>query len=269
MVQIVDVLIGTLGGAIVLILWRWQWLRREKRLILSNRPMHDELRFDTVRTDEDDQFYSGRVIERLRARVIEGRVEIHWQFRSPYVHKGFVLSAKERRNSEAWEDLPFEPHQDSGSWIECFKHGDSRTFLFTVKKTYRFFFGLFGDDNVDVVYDQISFSLRKGRYLKEKAEHLRDRTAVLTEAKTYLALEGELRGFAGKTRQKPELPKPEHRAVAKLQERLSHHCSITDYVETKRSEIESHPSWTADRKRIELDRLEQLAEELSLEEASE
>lgn len=267
MVQLLDTLIAAVCGFAGLIVLRWLWFRRERRRLLKSRPLHDDMRFEVVRSDEDDQTFSGRVIRRLRTRVIEGRVEIHWQFHPQFIHKGFVLTGKCRSNQGPWEPLAFEPYQDSGSWIECFNLGESRSYVFTIKKTYRFFFGLVRDDEVEVVYDQISFSVRKGRYLKEKAELMHDRAQLLTEVKQYAQLENDIRAAMRGPREPRVAPPTTRSPVESLESRFNRRSSLSDFVETKRAEILAHPSWSDERKRAEIDKLEELAEEAALEEA--
>ncbi len=183
--------------------------------------------------------------------------------------QGRAAEAFAERNDRSWEPLAFEPHQDSGSWIECFNYGESRSYLFTIRKTYRFFFGLLADDEVEVVYDQISFSLRKGKFLKEKAELLRDRTQVMREAKEYTILEAEIRAMVsgGSTRKPAITSGRESDVVSKLQDRFARKSALADFVETKREEIQANRAWSDERKRVELERLEQLAEEASLEDS--
>jgi len=85
-------------GAMVFVLWRWKWLRRERRRFSAFSNGYSD-RFDSEKfQDEDDRLYTGRVISRLRTHLIEGRVEIHWEYRRQFIHRGFVLTAKCRRN---------------------------------------------------------------------------------------------------------------------------------------------------------------------------
>jgi hypothetical protein len=144
----------------------------------------------------------------LRFQVIEGRMKIHWEFDPKFVHRGFMLIAKRRRNEGDWLPLALEAHQDSGSWIECFNYGESRSYLFTVKSTYRFFFGMFDEPADEVVCDQISFSVRKGRYLKEKKELIRDRRELLEELNGYMRAGRELKGTMSVLSEKSASPPP-------------------------------------------------------------
>jgi hypothetical protein len=265
MVQLLDVLIGLLVAFVLFSALRWMWFQDERKRLIENKPANDEERFDRIGGDEDDQTHSGRVIRKLRSRLIEGRVEIHWQYNEEYIHRGFVLTGKSRRNDGPWEPLAFEPHQDSGSWIECFNYGESRSYLFTVKKRYYFFFGLFANDDIDIVYDQISFSVRKGKYLKEKKEVMRDRRELLGEVKEYAKLESELRGMARQYHKSRESVPTSDPRVSKLEQNFKRHSEMTDFIEKKVEEINAHATWSAERKAREIERLNQMAEEIALE----
>lgn len=265
MQEVLNTVMGVLLSFIGLAIWRWVWFRQERSRLIRNESALDEARFERNGGDEDDQTYSGRVIKRLRSRLIEGRVEIHWQYNSEYIHRGFVLTGKSRRNDGPWEPLAFEPHEDSGSWIECFNYGESRSYLFTVKKKYHFFFGLFADDDIDIVYDQISFSVRKGKYLKEKKEVMRDRRELLSEVKEYAKLESELRGMARQFQKNRDTISSSDPRVARLEQNFKRHSEMSDFIEKKTEEINAHPTWSAERKAREIERLNQMAEEIALE----
>src|SRR5258708_3291736 len=131
--EVMNALTGILVGLIVLVIVRWSWLYNERRLLFHFPTRFDE-RFDPEHSDDEaDRIYQGRIIERLRSHLIEGRVEIHWEFRPEFIHRGFIVTAKSRRNDGDWQTLAMEPFQDSGSWIECFNYGESRSYVFTVK----------------------------------------------------------------------------------------------------------------------------------------
>lgn len=267
MVQVIDALIAAACGCLGLVLWRWSWLRAERRRLVREAPLDGDVRFEDIRADEADQFFSGRVIRRMRTRVVEGRVEIHWQYHPEYIHKGFFLTGKCRRNDGAWEPLAFEPHQDSGAWSECLNLGESRSYLFTVKKVHRFFFGIFPNDEVETVCDQISFSVRKGKYLKEMSEVMRDKTQLANDTFDYTESVKRLRGVmtSGKDEPQPQAPLQEG-TVSRLEARLRERAELTEFIERKRAEILGHPTWTRTRKKAEIEKLEQLAEEAALEE---
>ncbi len=265
MVQFVDVLIAIALGSIGLVLLRWFWLRSERRKIIEQSKdftnYDNDSRFnEPLNEDEYDRTYSGRILKKLRSKLIEGRVEIHWQFYPHYIHRGYVLTAKCRRNDSGWEHLALEGTEDSGSWVECFNYGESRSYVFTVKKTYHCFFGLISNDEVEVLYDQISFSMRKGRYLKERKELIRDRKELLSEVKDYVTLEAELRKMAGGPKA-PELPND---PIAKLEGRYKKQRQYADFIEKQEAEIRANPNWTDERKEKEIDRLHEMAEEQML-----
>lgn len=258
-----------LAFIVVFLMWavgaRLLWIQRERKKLVSNDPEKQAERLDPeFSEDERDKTYTGRVIRKLRVRVIEGRVEINWQFNPEYVHRGFFLTGKNRRNDGAWEPLAFEPHQDSGSWEECFNYGESRSYLFTVKKTYYFFFGILGEQGFDIVYDQISFAVRKGRYLKEKKEVFRDRREVLEEVKAYSKAASELREMFDKSRRVSGSGQGRGRASSEFAERLSKLREIDDAVEQMEAEILAHPTWSEERKREEIERVKDLADEMRL-----
>src|SRR5581483_8433938 len=264
MVSVTDQLLALCGVLLALVLWRWLWFTSErKRLIKSGR--FDDDRFERMNFDEDEQEFSGRVIRRLRSRVVEGRVEISWQFNPEYVHRGFILTGKCRRNDGGWEPLAFEPYEDSGSWHECFNYGESRSYLFTVKKTYRFFFGLFRDDQVEVVYDQISFSVRKGKYLKEKKELMHDRKELLLETKEYAKVVAELRLMAREHGEQRGTLRSGDPKSAKLRQAFAKQSAMTDALEQLMREIEARADWSPERKQREIEKLQQMAEEAALE----
>ena len=262
---IIDPLICVLAGLMVLVLLRWLWLRRERRRLTKISSRYDTERFNPdVCDDEDDKTYAGRVIKRLRSRLIEGRVEIHWEYNAPFIHRGFVLTAKSRRNDGDWQPLALEPYQDSGSWIECFNYGESRSYLFTVKKAYRFFFGLFGEQPDEIVYDQISFSVRKGKFLKEKKELIQDRTALLSEVKEYVRAEQDIRKMMNvRPESTASLPK-EETMVDRLEKRRKARSELADYIDQKTAEINAHSNWSEERKRREVEHLQQIVEEAQL-----
>lgn len=262
---VVNTLICVLVGSIFFVLWRWSWLRGERRKLIRASPAYDE-RFNPHNgSDEDDKTYHGRVIKRLRSQVIEGRVEIHWEYVPGFAHRGFILTAKCRRNAGDWQTLAMEPYQDSGSWIECFNYGESRSYLFTVKKTYRFFFGLFGEPGDEIVYDQISFSVRKGKYLKEKKELIQDRRELLVEVKEYARTEQEIRQMMrAPVASKPSISKPES-LIDKLEKRRQEEMEMANYVETETAKINAQ-SWSDERKSQEIQRLNELMAEMKLEE---
>ncbi len=260
--------VTVLGTLLFLVIWRWLWLRGERRKLITTESTFEKLRFDREHSaDEDDRMYSGRVIERLRSHLLEGRIEISWQFRKEYIHRGFILTGKVRRNDGSWEPLAFEAYQDSGLWEECFNYGESRSYLFTVKKKYHFFFGIFGDDDTEVVYDQISFSVRKGKYLKEKKELIRDRRELLSEVKEYAKLEAELRGMAKKLNGNSDSPRPQiNGKMAKLEKRLEQDRAFNELVQEKEAAILANPNLSEERKKEEIEKLRDLAEEIALEE---
>jgi len=264
MVQFVDALGGLAAVLSTLIVWRWLWFRAERRRIARDRgDGDDDPRFSgSPNEDGHDQAYSGRVVRRLRARLTDGRAEVHWQFRPECVHRGFVLTAKCRRNGGGWEPLALEGCEDSGTWVECFNYGESRSYVFVVKKVYRFFFGLVANDEVEVLYDQISFSMRNGRYLKEKRELIRDRKELLQEVKDYALLESELRRMAGSSQPSwlPDGP------AARLEARARRLRECEDFVERQVEEIRAHPTWTPQRKEQEIQRIREIADEQMLEE---
>lgn len=264
--QVAPSFITAAGILIVLIVWRWLWIRGERRKLVSTESAFEKARFDPeVSRDEDDKTYAGRVITRLRAHVVDGRIEINWRFHPDYIHRGFVLTAKERRHGGSWEPLPFEPHQDSGSWEDSFRYGDIATYLFVVKKTYHFFFGLIPGDDIEIVYDQISFSVRKGQFLKERKELIRDRKELLAEVKEYAALETELRRMAAKAGQHEGSNPQIDAKVAKLEKHLAKRRAFDEVVEKKEAEIRAHPSWSDERKNEEIEKLRDMAEQIALE----
>jgi hypothetical protein len=268
--EILRVFIFVLCGLFFLVLGRWFWLRGEREQLSLTPSSHEAERFDpNTSEDEYDRTYSARVIKRLRTRLIEGRVEIHWEFHPGFIHRGFVLTAKCRRNDREWSVLALEPYQDSGSWIECFNYGESRSYLFVVKKAYRFFFGLFGEPADEIVYDQISFSVRKGKFLKEKAEVLRDRRNVIREAREYHREEQELREILSPKAKPVEAAKASNpiadSKASRLERRLREEAEMEDLIERKTAEINAHPTWTSERKLGEIERLKQRVTEMGLE----
>jgi hypothetical protein len=266
MAEIVDFLIWAVSALLVSVLLRWWWLFRERRKLSRLHSAFEAQRFDTVyEEDEDDKCYSGRVIKILRARVIEGRVEVHWLFHPQFIQKGFELSGKCRRNDGSWEPLAFAPFQDSGSWIECFNYGESRSYLFSVAKKYRFFFGLVSEEPREIVYDQISFSVRKGKYLKERRELIRDRRELGLEVREYLKIERELkRSIASAnaaTRQPIEDPLAEE-----FNSRLTRKTKVADFLEQYITEIRARADWSDERKKRAIEEAELLADEMKFEE---
>jgi hypothetical protein len=206
------------------------------------------------------------VIKRLRSHLIEGRVEVHWEFNPEFIHRGFVLSAKCRRNDGDWQPLAMEPYQDSGSWIECFNYGESRSYLFAVKKSYQFFFGLFGEAADEIVYDQISFSVRKGKYLKEKKELIRDRRELLGEVKEYVRAEQEIRQLVSRRPEStPGINAPQG-LIEKLEKRRKAQSELADYLERETAKINADSSWSEERKLREIERLNEMVAEAKLEE---
>src|SRR5689334_18823124 len=105
MVQIIDALIFFGGFAILIVALRWFWFQSERGKIRKSGRKNDDVRFKRIYSDEDDQTYQGRVIEKLRSHLVLGRVEIHWQFFPQYIHRGFVLTGQCRRNDGGWEAL--------------------------------------------------------------------------------------------------------------------------------------------------------------------
>ena len=266
MAQFVDPLIGIFSALLLLVLLRWVWLSSARRTLSRNVSAPELERFEQdVHEDEDDREYSARVIERLRARVVEGRVEIHWRYRAEYVRKGFVLTGKSRRNDGDWQPLAFEPYEDSGSWIECFNYGESRSYLFTVKKKYWFFFGLFHEEPMEVVCDQISFSVRKGRYLKEKKELIRDRTDLVRAATDYGVVVKEARRVAKQMNAPDEPPAIAETKLERLERIRKSRADMVDYIEKQTAAINSNPAWSPERKEQEIERLTQMLEEMELE----
>lgn len=266
MAEIIDPLIFAVCGLLALVLLRYLWLRNERRKLAKMPSAHYAERFDReLDDDEKDKDYSGRVIKRLRARVIEGRVELTWEYHPSFIHRGFVLTGKGRYGDGDWQPLVFEPFEDSGSWNEGFKYGETRSYLFIVKKQYFFFFGLFGEEPTEIVYDQISVPVRKGRYHKEIAEHLRDRKDVMSELAGYKLAEREAKRVMGFIRdEKPPVPIPETQ-VDKLKKRLHTNTELEDYLEQRTAEINGHPSWSEDRKRQEIKRMHEAKNEMGLE----
>lgn len=262
---VMNALICVLLVLIVLVLWRWRWLRTERRKLTQSSDAFVE-RFDPEHyEDERDQTYHGRVIKRLRSRVIEGRVEVHWEYQPEFVHRGFVLTAKCRRNDGDWQPLALEPYQDSGSWIECFNHGESRSYLFTVKKSYRFFFGLLGEAADEIVYDQISFSVRKGKFMKERAESLKDRNNVHEELIKYLKTGEEIRQIMNpRADSKPAISAPETK-IDKLEKQRKAEVEIAEYIERETAKINAQPGWSEQRKAEEIRRLNEMVTEAALE----
>ncbi len=267
MVQFLDSVVIVVVGLLALLAWRWLWIRNERRRILEKAPMHEDERFECDADDEAEQFFFGRIIRRLRARVIGGRVEIKWQYHPEFIHRGFALTGKCRRNDGTWEPLAFEPHYDSGSWNECFNLGESRSYLFTVKKTYRFFFGLFPGDEVDNVFDQISFSVRKGKYLKEVKEIAKDRNDLIAEGTRGLQLKREF--FKERTKlyegERPTRSRIDER-VANLTKEVDDDAALDDFLEKRFREINEHPTWSPERKAQEKERAQMKVEETRLRE---
>ncbi len=248
-----------------LVVLRWWWLRLEHLKVRSFSADFEE-RFNPERfEDEDDRIYSGRVISRLRSHLIEGRVEIHWEYRPEYIHRGYILSAKCRRNDGDWQPLAMEPFQDSGSWIECFNYGETRSYLFTVTKIYWFFFGVFGEQHDQIVYDQISFSVRKGKYLKEKKELIRDRRELLVEVKEYVKAEQEIRQLTShREHSKAALPEKET-TIQRLEKRRVARSELSQYLEEETAKINSRTDWSSERKMEEIQRLHEMLSEIALE----
>lgn len=265
MVTVIDALICLVCGLALLVILRWMWFRRERRRLASVGRDDDDERFERMRGDEDDQAFSGRVVKRLRSRVIDGRIEIDWQFRKEYIHRGFLLTGKCRRNDGGWEPLAFEPYEDSGSWHECFNYGESRTYVFIVKKKYHMFWGLFGSDDVEIAYDQISFSVRKGKALKEKKELIRDRKELLMETRDYVRLVAELRQLARQHGGGHDTLPDGDPKVAKLRQSFGKQSAMSDALDQMIDEVNANPNWTQERKAREIERLRQLAEEAALE----
>ncbi len=265
MVWVLDTLICAACALLGLVFLRWLWFRLERKRLVSRGRADDDERFERRYGDEDDQTFSGRVIKRLRSRVIEGRIEIDWQFDRHYIHRGFALTGKCRRNDGNWAPLAFDPYEDSGSWHECFDYGESRSYLFAVKKSYRFFFGLFRDDHVEIVYDQISFSVRKGKALKEKRELIRDRKDLLLETRDYVKLVAELRQMAKHHGHPSAAIQDADPKVARLRQTFSKQSAMADALDRMIDEVNANAAWSAERKAREIERLHQLAEEAALE----
>jgi hypothetical protein len=266
MAEFVDPLIGIFSVLLLLVLMRWAWLSSARRKLSRSISAPELERFDPdIHDDEDDKEYSARVIERLRARVVEGRVEIHWKYRAEYVRKGFFLTGKSRQSGGDWRPLEIEPYEDSGSWIEDFNYGESRSYLFTVKKKYWFFFGLFNEEPMEVVCDQISFAVRKGRYLKEKKELIRDRTDLVRAATDYGIAVKEARR-AGRLMNAPdEPPAIAETKLERLERVRKSRAEMVDYIEKQTAAINSNPAWSPERKEQEIERLTQMLEEMELE----
>ena len=265
MVGIIDPLICVLAGLVVLVLWRWIWLKREVRKLSHKNSRYHTERFNAeIYEDEYDKTYAGRVIRRLRCHVLEGRVEIHWEYDPSFIHRGFILTAKCRRNDGDWQTLAMEPHQDSGYWIECMNVGESRSYLFTVKKAYRFFFGLFGEAADEIIYDQISFSARKGKFLKEMREVAQDRTALVNEAYEYGKAEDRVREMMN-ARLGTDSALPKKKSIVEvLEEKRQTRSNLGDYIDQKTAEINANPDWSEERKRREIEHLQQIVEEAQL-----
>src|SRR5215218_5347785 len=186
MVAFVALVVCALVAMCFLVVWRWEWIKSERTRLSRLVPVEDHRFNRDVSADEDDQTYHGRIIKRLRARVIEGRVEVHWEYNPEFILRGFVLTGQFSRNGSTWQPLPLQPQETSGSWIETFNYSETCTYLFTVKKSYWFFGGLLGEEPDEMVGNQISFAVRKGRYRKEKKEQLRDRADLVVEAERYV-----------------------------------------------------------------------------------
>lgn len=260
-----NVVIGVLLALMVFVIWRWKWLRSQRREILERHSLDDH-RFDAgYGGDEDDRLYCGRVIERLRSHLIEGRVEIHWEYRRRFIHRGFILEAKCRRNDGEWQSLAMEPYQDSGSWIECFNFGESRSYVFTVRKDYYFFFGLLGETPVQVIYDQISFSVRKGKFLKEMKELARDKKELYTEMAECSRAEQDFRRELGHRSSSRALPST-NAQLGRLDKRRMEEVAMADYIEAESEKINARRDWSSERKAREIQRLNELASESALEE---
>lgn len=184
---------GLLGAALLIgvaIYLRWRWIQQEKRKIVEQSLPH------AWTDDEYDQTHHGRVIKTIRCRVIEGRVEFRWEFSREYIHRGFELIGWMRKDGEnAWNE--FVRAENTHDWHESMNHGDNRTYAFKVRKVYRFFFGLVAGDEQEVVYDNFSLSVRKGRYLKEKLEVMKDQNALIEETHKFTQGLNRLRKESG------------------------------------------------------------------------
>lgn len=258
MVSVLDALILGVVSLMALVLLRWFWLSRERRKLGRKPSLHEAERFDPdFEGDEKDRTYSGRIIRRLRSSMAPGRVEIHWELHPEFIHRGFVLTGKSRRDEGEWQPLPIEPWEDNGSLTEGFKYGETRSYLFTIKKKYWFFFGLFGEEPTEIVYDQISFAVRSGRYHKEMTEHMRDRTEFLKQVADYGNAEREVR----KVMRERHLTDTR---VEKLEQRRRAKSELADYLEQRTAEINANTSWSDERKRKEIERVERMVEEMEL-----
>ena len=264
MVWFNDPVVWSFGGLAGLIAWRWLWLRNERWKLLRLKPADDETRFHTVSDDEDDKTYHGKVIQKLRAWVTNGRVEVHWKYNEGFAYRGFLLTGQVRRNDGPWEPLPFKPHQDSERFIEILKYGDTSNYLFTVTKTYRFFCGLaFFDDSDEIVCDQISFVVRNGRFLKEMRDCMRDRRELAAESNEYAKLELEFRRIATRFDKRP-LPDPKLQA---FEDRYAEASGLDEFVRRKVASIRANPNLSEEQREREIERVHQIAEEMRLEES--
>jgi hypothetical protein len=273
---------GVVVVLLALIAWRWLWIYRERRRLLRRRVSVDTggnesgenddsaqlLTGKRMPKDEGTQLFSGRIIRQLRARVTGGSVRVQWEFYPEFIHRGFVLTGQCRRNDGRFEPLVFEGHEDSGSWNECMNLGDSRTYFFTVKKKYYLFFGLFDEPCDEKLFDQISFSVRKGKFAKEMKEIMNDNSELIVASTRYAKLESQLRhalvgGASG------EAGASKNPVVAKLEARYTKKSTVADWVTKKKAEIRANKgNWSDERIQEEIDMLERLAEEAELEEST-
>jgi len=275
MLQVLNVLIGVCSLVLVFFILRWIWFRCERaKLIASNREIlerSDAERFpergDFVYEEpENDRRYHGRVITSLRAQVKNGQVHIHWKFGPEFIHRGFVLTGQSRQTGGEWEPLAFESFEDSGEWHEALEYGESKSYFFTVKKMYHFAFGLLPNDEMPVLYDQLSFVVRNGRALKERRELMTDRRVLLEETKEYLQLVNELRGMSPSRRGGNNRERLSDPGLAALEDRMSRERMKRDFVERETAKINAHATWSDERKAEEIQRLNDLLGQLSLEE---
>lgn len=266
-VPLIDVFIVLISTLIVAVVWRALWLHTERKRLAETPSSHHAERFDPEpQDDEYDKTYSGRVISRMRARQTEGRLEIHWEFHPKYVHRGFVLSGKCRRGDGAWEPLPMEPHEDSSSYIEGFDYGDTRDYIFSVKKKYWFFFGLFGEAPHEILYDQISFTVRKGKFIKERSRLMRDRTELAEEVANYGAAVKKARKAVQQMNAPDPAPRIPETPVERLKQRIKSKRHLADELEKEIAAVNAHPTWSEKRKEEEIEALERAFEEMEMRE---
>jgi hypothetical protein len=269
----------TLAGGPVLA--RWLWLHSERMEIAEDsrigcidgpgdlsKPSNALVVYDpNGKTKPITSPLHGRVIRRLEYKIEGDRVEVRWEFKQKYIHRGFFLTAQCSVNGGYWHMLPLAPHEDSGCWIESINYGESRNYLFTVKKYYKFFFGLIEEQPEVIVCDQISFAVRYGKEIKEEKEFYRDKREILSERHEHAKLERDFRKLtAPEPKPAPVAPPQKVSGMDAIKKRRQRRIELSNYFEKEKQNITLNSKWSVERKRKEIEQLKRDIEEMEMRE---